>query len=281
MVVVKNKNAIVVYSVTRISQDPRNIHIAIYQQGFDYIVYIISYTGTIFDMLKFLICISSYKRPIQLLGQIHRFNNQSYKNLDISVIVRGCDNLVYNIISEECKIYNNVFINYGENGSQINNLLDCIRQTNYSNYDYFCKIDDDDIYSLDYINNINLLINNNKNIIGFYNNKPLPVIIEKENKIILYKYIQGLYGNTLGFNYYIFEILEKISKDIKNIKTILDSYNIVIDNPKQYVCNNFIEDKLIDHIMKALNSKERIYLNINMSNQLYYCKLSPGIVNIV
>ena len=232
---------------------------------------------------KFLVCISSYKRPLQLLGQIHRFNNQSFKDLDISVVVRGCDDFVYDVIKKECGIYDNVFISKAENGDQLNNLLDCIRQVNANNYDYFCKIDDDDIYSIDYIKNIYNKIQSHKEknkIIGFCNRNPLIVIKEKENSVSIHRTIRGLYGNTLGFDRSVFEILDEISKNKNNIKDILSRLNISIDNPDQYLYNNNIEDKLIDHIMTAIDCDKRIYLDIALDKQLYYCKLSPGIVDI-
>ena len=65
-----------------------------------------------------------------MLGQIHRFYNQTYKNLDLSVVVRGCDINVYNLIKEECKIYPNLYINYDNNKDQLNNLLDCVNTCN-------------------------------------------------------------------------------------------------------------------------------------------------------
>lgn len=236
------------------------------------------------DKKKFLICISSYKRPIQLLGQIHRFNLQSYKNLDISVVVRGCDNFVYDLIKRECRVYDNVYISKQDNKDQLSNLLDCVRQVDSTKYSYFCKIDDDDIYSLDYIKNIFNKIENHKHkdkIIGFYNNKTLPVISEKNNEIVYLKSISGLYGNTLGFNKFVYDILEKIAQNKNNIVETLNKNKITINSPEQYIYNNIIEDKLIDHIMKSLSNKEDyVYLNIELYKQLYYCKLSPSIVTI-
>lgn len=228
---------------------------------------------------KFLICISSFRRPLQVLGQIHRFNKQSYSNIDISVVIRGCDQFVYDLIKNECSIYDNVIINKSENKDQLNNILDCIRQSDKLKYDYFCKVDDDDIYSLDYLKNINEKINqhNKGNVIGFKNTKPLSLITDKGFGPSLERQVSNIYGNTLGFNLDVYNILEEICKDRASIKEILTSHGLNIQNAEEHIKVLWKEDKLIDHIMGAMNS---IYLNIDIPNQVYYCKLSPGTVSV-
>lgn len=237
---------------------------------------------------KFLVCISSFKRPIHVLGQIHRFFKQSYQNFDISVVVRGCDNHVNNLISEECSIYSSsidspsLTLQYGRNKDQLNNLLDCIRYIDYTKYDFFCKIDDDDIYSLQYLENINKKLNEyqNKNIIGFRNRSPLRIIIEDQNYVQFSNCTTALYGNTLGFSKYIYTILDEVANDRSNIVDIMLKYNYSLPNPMQYVRSNVLEDKFIDHTMMALTKDDNVYVDINLSKQLYYCKLTPGIVEI-
>lgn len=229
---------------------------------------------------KFLICISSFRRPLQVLGQIHRFNKQSYSNIDISVVIRGCDQFVYDLIKNECSIYDNVIINKSENKDQLNNILDCIRQSDKLKYDYFCKVDDDDIYSLDYLKNINEKINqhNKGNVIGFKNTKPLSLITDKGFGPSLERQVSNIYGNTLGFNLDVYNILEEICKDRASIKEILTSHGLNIQNAEEHIKVLWKEDKLIDHIMASMNNDTRIYKDIQLFNQVYYCKLSSGTV---
>lgn len=45
--------------------------------------------GLIYPKNRILVCISSFKRPLLLSGQILRFQNQTYSDFDISVSVKG------------------------------------------------------------------------------------------------------------------------------------------------------------------------------------------------
>lgn len=239
---------------------------------------------------KFLVCISSYKRPVHVLGQIHRFFKQSYNNFDISVVVRNCDENVNKVISNECAIYpkisskNNsstgLILSFDKNKDQLNNLLDCIRNADYSNYDFFCKIDDDDIYSLNYLENINKKLNEYNKVIGFRNRSKLQIIAEDRDMVRFTRSITSLYGNTLGFGKYMFEILDDMAKNKDNFVQTMIKHGYCLSNPNQYLMKCTLEDKFIDHSMMALQNQDNIYVDIELPDQLYYCKLVPGVVDI-
>ena len=109
---------------------------------------------------RYLLMLSSFKRPIFLSGQVYRLLNQSYQNFDISVSIKGSPN-DYGFAStfsrefEEFKKTGKVFIRFDHNGKQLSNLLDTVRHLDINNYDYFCKIDDDDWYAPDYLEELN------------------------------------------------------------------------------------------------------------------------------
>lgn len=114
---------------------------------------------------RFLFIISSYKRPIYLTGLVSQLKLQSigFNHFDISISLKGVNNDVYNhMIEPDFKpliLNNKLLIRQDENKNQFSNMLDALRDINLSNYDYICKIDDDDWYHKDYLKNINLILN--------------------------------------------------------------------------------------------------------------------------
>lgn len=108
---------------------------------------------------RFLLMMSSFKRPIFATGQMLRLMNQTYQNFDLSVSLKGVDQNYSRLTFEkEFWPYINkkrLFLRYDENGAQLSNLLDTVRDIDIENYDYFCKIDDDDWYAPEYLQSIN------------------------------------------------------------------------------------------------------------------------------
>ena len=105
---------------------------------------------------KILTFIPSYRRPIFLSGQIFRLQNQTYQNFDISVSVKGFyqheSKLTFekewqNLIKE-----NRLFLFYDKNSTnQFINAVRAFDKVDISQYDYLCKIDDDDWYAPTYL----------------------------------------------------------------------------------------------------------------------------------
>lgn len=108
---------------------------------------------------RFLVCITSYKRPIFLSGQILRFNNQTYKNFHISVAIKGVpqDWTIRTFLNEWQPLIDRgkLTIRFEDNKDQMSNFLDTVRHIDLSKYDYFCRADDDDWYTPDYLENVN------------------------------------------------------------------------------------------------------------------------------
>ena len=112
---------------------------------------------------RFLLMCSSFKRPMFLSGQIFRLMNQTYQNFDISVSVKGVDPVKSAETFEKewrpLMQKNRLFLRYDSNKKQLSNLLDTVRSVNLDNYDYFCKIDDDDWYAPEYLESVNHSLN--------------------------------------------------------------------------------------------------------------------------
>lgn len=112
---------------------------------------------------RFLLAVSSFKRPIYLVGLIHRLFNQTYQNFDVSVSLKGVDTQILNkIIKPEFNTLdkgNRLILKEHKNTNQLSNLINTFREIDLKNYDYICKIDDDDFYSNDYLNSVNMALN--------------------------------------------------------------------------------------------------------------------------
>ena len=116
------------------------------------------------DKTRFLLLLSSYKRPVYLTDLIARLNNFNYNknDFDIAVSVKGVssdvvDNLLLSDFEEDIKTGHLIF-KTDENKNQFTNLLNTYRDIDLSNYDYLLKIDDDDWYHKDYLKTLHLIL---------------------------------------------------------------------------------------------------------------------------
>lgn len=108
---------------------------------------------------RMALCISSYKRPEDLLRQIYSMLDQTYDHFHIFVAVKGVPDF---FIRSFLLPYFQHHIDAGRltvrsypNSNQFTNFLDSIRGIHLQDYDLFLKIDDDDFYSRDYLATIN------------------------------------------------------------------------------------------------------------------------------
>jgi len=105
--------------------------------------------------VKVLCFTTSYKRHKMLRGTINDIKNQSYP-VDMHSINVASDvfdftdysPLYDDVESDNCKIVYNI------NGHQHKNYINAITAVDYSSYDLFIKIDDDDIYKKEYVKTI-------------------------------------------------------------------------------------------------------------------------------
>ena len=230
---------------------------------------------TEYKYYTFLLCMTSYNRPLECMCQIHRFFNSSYNNFIMSVIVRGVDDNVYNnqILPDVQKYIDSgrLIISKKENSNFLNNLLQCTDQCN-KKWDYFFKIDDDDWYHPDYLKTINHRLNNfNSSIpVGGYCDPSTTTITYKQNNMIKEKKNNsGLCGGTIFVNSYIYEILKKIRDDTKNTKKILKDNNIINMSYTTKFEAGMCEDRLMcslidyisnrDNVPKLVITKEHMY----------------------
>lgn len=112
---------------------------------------------------RILVCISSFKRPIFATAQVHRFMRQTYPHFDISLSVKGVPaRLMDEAFLPELAPYlstGRLKVRMDENKDQLSNLLDTVRDVDLDDYDYFCKVDDDDLYAPVYLEHVNEWLN--------------------------------------------------------------------------------------------------------------------------
>lgn len=225
---------------------------------------------------KFLLCMTSYNRPMECLCQIHRFFNSTYTNFVMSVIVRGVDETVYNNqILPEVKKYvdrGKLIIDRRDNSNLLNNLVECIDQCQ-EDWDYFFKIDDDDWYSskfLETINN-NIKLNCSKKIPfgGYISDDFITVTKKMDSSIKEIKNNTSLCGGTIFANNYIYQIIDDCRNNLGKVRTIFQKYNM----PNMDYCSRYDrgdrEDRLLCRLIEYNSKKEGIEPVIIKQKNLY------------
>lgn len=193
---------------------------------------------------RYLLMCSSFKRPMLLSGQIFRLMNQTYQNFDISVSVKGVDPEKSALTFEkEWKPFikkGRLFLRYDKNGRQLSNLLNTVRDIDISKYDYFCKIDDDDWYAPEYLENINYNLNKAKNVISFtYSNAAYRLYENIDTTVIAYNN-SNLSGPTMCFSRDMLKLLLAFEKNPALYKYYLPDEPDNLDYAR--------EDRLISHL---------------------------------
>lgn len=100
---------------------------------------------------------TSYNRPYELYNTINSVLNQTYKDIKYSVAINidnKEDESKYKLLLKELATDKRLNILFTKNKSQHENYLYPIKNGKYENYNLFIKLDDDDIYKPDYIENI-------------------------------------------------------------------------------------------------------------------------------
>lgn len=99
---------------------------------------------------RILAMMPSYQRPIFLSGQILRFMNQTYPHVMTSVSVKGIPADLFEMMRQKewQKFIDDGWLRIllDSNKDQFSNMLDTVRNIDLSQYDYFCKVDDDLMY---------------------------------------------------------------------------------------------------------------------------------------
>ncbi len=111
---------------------------------------------------RFLLMLSSFKRPTLAEAQILRFFSGTYQNFDLSLSLKGVSpetarKTILKTLSPLEKS-GRLFIRFDPNRQQLTNLLDTVQNIDLEKYDYFCKIDDDDWYAPTYLETVDAKI---------------------------------------------------------------------------------------------------------------------------
>lgn len=118
------------------------------------------------DDLKVLCFTTSYNRYKMLRGCISDIKQQTYKNIYHSVNIaydkKNGDNNIKNLFDDFT--FTNLKIACNVNSEQHTNYMNCFNNIDIDQYDLFIKIDDDDIYKKNYVNNIVEFFKKNKDI---------------------------------------------------------------------------------------------------------------------
>ena len=184
-------------------------------------------TPSAFTQNRFLLSISSFKRPVYLLGLVHRLFNQNYQNFDISVSLKGVDaQTVHQVIEPEFRALqkgNRLILKEHKNTNQLSNLINTFRELDLKNYDYICKIDDDDFYSNQYLTTVNMALNLLGNPIFLFQNN-FHVLYENTHSTYLIKSYSQNPGATTCFSTQFASTLLELEKMSPNqIKTFIKS----------------------------------------------------------
>jgi len=222
------------------------------------LLFLVAITSSFFKQLppskdkeyKILLCLSSFKRPIFLSGQIERLLNQTYKNHDISVSIKGSpnDSAFRNTFLREFDRFEKtgrVRIRIDKNKSQYANLLDTMRDIDLDKYDIFCKIDDDDWYAPDYVSEVNKAFNSipkDDFEISSSTYHEGFILTENIDQTFLKKNTTGLTGPTLCFSREIIKIAFEIEENPSLIKKYIPE-----EGEHAFYRN---EDRFLDHMAR-------------------------------
>lgn len=120
--------------------------------------------------MRVLVFTSSYNRPFMLRQCILSVKNQSVKDIRHSVNITS-DNALNNLVLIDDLVVEDVIITKNSH-THFNNMAAIKAVDGYEDYDLFIKMDDDDIYKSEYV----------QNIVTFFENNPDVDIVSSEIK---------------------------------------------------------------------------------------------------
>lgn len=215
---------------------------------------------------RFLICMTSYKRPIFLSGQILRFNNQTYQNFHISAAIKGVPEEWVNrtFLHEWQPLIDSgkLTIRFEDNKRQLNNFLDTVRHIDLSKYDYFCKVDDDDWYTPDYLESVNEWLNKEPNIVLSHSKNAIRLRNgEVEDKMVLFsENPTNLSGPTMCFSREVIQTLLVIEKNPAALEPRISQKRVIGMSTRN-------EDHLFDLVAQSIGKIQ--YRNLGDPKVIY------------
>ena len=190
---------------------------------------------------RFLLLLSSYKRPILLSGQILRLMNQTYTDFTLSVSIKGTpQEWIKSTFFKEWQPFINqkrLYVRFDENKEQLSNLLDTARNFDISKYDYFCKIDDDDWYAPTYLEETNNWLNQEKDIdLSMTRNA---ILLENGNEAVVMRVNEtNLAGPTMCFSQKVIKSLFALEKNPRALVPLYPEKEVINRKAKQEDASN-------------------------------------------
>lgn len=179
---------------------------------------------------RILVMISSYKRPLLLSGQLIRFANQTYKNFDISVSVKGAPEwYVRKTFMQEWMPLikkGKLRVRFDKNKNQLSNLLDTVRDVNLEDYDFYCKIDDDDWYAPTYLEEVNNWLKKENNIAVSFTHKAV-VLRNGENVVQMSTNATALSGPTMCISRALIKLAFELEENPSAVEPLCSAKDIL------------------------------------------------------
>ena len=168
--------------------------------------------------------------------QIYQMLHQNYDNFHVFVACKGISEFNFNkYIKPQYKKYideGKLTIRYFPNKNQLSNFFDTIRDIDIEDFDYFCKIDDDDLYSPDYIKTYNDLAN-------YYPNNNF--FFRKDSQRLVRKNYKGFVSLEYdGSNIYMGPTLCMLKSVLKKIRKAEES----VSNLQEYIKEEGLPEEL-------------------------------------
>lgn len=177
---------------------------------------------------RFLACVSSFKRPIFVSGQVLRLMNQTYP-VDVSLSVKGVPkSFVETALMQEWEPFiqkGKLSVRVDENRDQYSNFLDTVRNVDLNKYDYFCKIDDDDWYGPDYFKHVNEWLNKDSDI-DISSSTHALIVREGDKSVNISSNYTDLSGPSMCFSRKVIQAFLDIEKEPDLIKKYLPNITL-------------------------------------------------------
>ncbi len=190
----------------------------------------------------------SFKRPIFISGQVFRMRNQDYSNFKYSVSVKGVpDSAARHMLLREWQPFIDegwLHVRFDTNKTQYSNFMDTVRGFDLDEFDYVCKIDDDDWYAPDYLKNVNRSLYEKPNATISFTNRAM-TLTENIKTTVFDRNYSLLSGPTMCYRSDVVKALLSIEKNPKNVKKYIPDMDI-------YWYEDLREDNLFHQIARAM-----------------------------
>lgn len=217
---------------------------------------------------RFYLALASYNRPVFLSGQVLRLLNQRYQNFHIGISIKGFskEEATDTILQEWQPFQEKLSVRFDENKTQFSNLLDTFRKANLENYDYVCRIDDDDWYGPDYLFHLNNLLKAFDDV-AITSEPMFYQVSTKKGEAVLQKTAVDHHGSTLCFS-------RDVAKFLLAVEKMSESELNQLGSDVAYKIKNPMEDELI---MQLALRKGPILIRQMIHPQYFYNKQYPSI----